>query len=366
MKIAYVITRADAVGGASIHVRDLARAMLERGHEVLVLVGGEGPVTAQFAAAGVPFRSLRYLRRPIHPLRDLSAYRELIAALRAFAPDLVSVHTAKAGWLGRAAAVRLGLRVVYTPHGLAVGGRFTGAASGVFALAERFAARWNAPVICVSEAERKVALAARLAAPGRMYVVHNGVRDVPPEFRAAPECEPVCIGCVARFAAPKDHTTLLVALAALRERAWSLELIGDGPEEKSARRLAARLGIAERVSFSGYQPDPEAALAACQVFALSTRSEAFPRSVLEAMRAGLPVVATNVGGVGEAVEDGVTGLLVAPEDARALAAALDSLLADAALRLRLGRAGRRAYERRFTLEHTIERTLRVYRAIMDA
>ncbi|MDE3168441.1 MAG: glycosyltransferase family 4 protein [Acidobacteriota bacterium] len=366
MRIAYAITRADSVGGASIHVRDLARAMRGRGHEVLVLVGGEGPVTEQFSAANVPFRALRHLRRPVHPRRDLLAYREILAALEEFAPDLVSAHTAKAGWLGRAAAARLGLRAVYTPHGLPVGGRFRGPGSALFAAAERFASRWHAPIICVAEAERELALAARLAPPERLFVVHNGVRDVPPEFRAAADSDPVTVCCVARLAAPKDHATLLVALAALREREWTLELIGDGPEETNLRRLAARLGIAGRVVFRGYRPDPEAALAACQIFALSTRSEAFPRSVLEAMRAGLPVVATDTGGVAEAVEGGVTGLLVPPEDVGALTAALDSLIADAALRARLGQAGRRAYEEHFTLERTVERTLDVYRAIMDA
>ena len=366
MRIAYVITRADAVGGATIHVRDLAGAMRDRGHEVLVLVGGEGPVTAQFTAAGVPFLSLRHLRRSIHPLRDLLAFRELTGALRTFAPDLVSLHTAKAGWLGRAAAARLGRRAVYTPHGLPVSGRFFGVASAVFALAERAAARWRDPLICVSEAERSAALSHHLAPPERLYVVYNGVRDVPPEFRAAPECEPVRICSVARFAEPKDHATLLVALAALRARTWSLHLIGDGPLQPHVGRLAEQLGIADRVHFRGYQAEPEAALAAAELFVLSTRSEAFPRSILEAMRAALPVVATDVGGVPEAVENGVTGLLVPPEDARALAAAIDSLLTGPALRARLGAAGRRVYERSFRLELTIARTLDVYRAIMDA
>src|SRR5207302_3734745 len=124
MRIAYVITRADAVGGATIHVRDLARAMRDRGHEALVLVGGRGPVTGQLEAAGVNFRSLRHLRRAINPLRDVLAYREMIAALREFRPHLVSAHTAKAGWIGRAAAARLGIPAVYTPHGWPVAGRF--------------------------------------------------------------------------------------------------------------------------------------------------------------------------------------------------------------------------------------------------
>jgi glycosyltransferase involved in cell wall biosynthesis len=366
MKIAYVITRSDAVGGATIHVRDMAGAMRDRGHEVLVLVGGEGPVTQQFDAAGVPFRALRHLRRALNPVGDLLAYRELTAELSAFAPDLVSAHTAKAGWLGRAAASKLSLPVIYTPHGLPVDGRFSGMKAAVFTLAERAAARWNTAVICVSQAEKRTAIANGVAAPDQLYVVHNGVRDVPPEFRAAPECDPVRICSVARFAEPKDHATLLVALAALRSRAWSLELIGDGPLQTQMQRLAERLGIAERVTFRGYQADPEPALAAAQLFVLSTRSEALPRSVLEAMRAGLPVVATDVGGVGEAVEHRVTGLLAPPEDARLLAASLDELLTDSEMRGRFGAAGRLAYERGFRLERTIEETLAVYRAIMDA
>jgi glycosyltransferase involved in cell wall biosynthesis len=197
-------------------------------------------------------------------------------------------------------------------------------------------------------------------------VVRNGVRDVPPEFRAAPECDPVTICSVARFAEPKDHSTLLVAMAALRDRTWRLELIGDGPLERRMRRLAEQLGIGDRVLFRGYQAEPEAALASSQVFVLSTRSEAFPRSVLEAMRAGLPVVATDVGGVGEAVEAGVTGLLAPAEDVGALAASVDSMLRDAGLRERMGAAGRAAYERRFRVERTIEETLAVYRVIMGA
>jgi glycosyltransferase involved in cell wall biosynthesis len=366
MRIAYVITRADAVGGATIHVRDMASAMLARGHEVLVLVGGTGPVTQQFTAAGVPFHSLRHLRRSVHPVRDVLALREITAVLRAFAPGLVSAHTAKAGWLARAAASRLKLPVIYTPHGLPMEGRFTGAASLVFALAERAASRWTTAVICVSEAEKAVALANGVASAAQIHVVHNGVRDVPPEFRASPRCEPVRICSVARFAAPKDHATLLVALASLRARAWSLELIGDGPLMSRTRRLAERLGIAERATFRGYQPDPEPVLAAAQLFVLSTRSEALPRSVLEAMRAGLPVVASDVGGVGEAVEHGVTGLLVPPDDAESLATSLDEMITGTALRGRFGEAARAAYERRFRLERTIEETVRVYRAIMDA
>jgi glycosyltransferase involved in cell wall biosynthesis len=365
VRIAYVITRADSVGGATIHVRDLAGAMRDLGHEVLVLVGGTGPVTEQFGAAGVPYHSLRHLRRSINPGRDLLAYRELTAALRDFGPEIVSTHTAKAGWIGRASAAQLRIPVLYTPHGWPLAGRFSAPSAAVYALAEHAAARWNTAVICVSESEKRVALKAGIAGAEHLHVIHNGVRDVPPEFRGSPECDPIRICCVARFEAPKDHATLLVALAALRARAWSLELIGDGPLESRMHRLAERLGIAERVTFRGYQAEPEAALASSQLFVLSTRSEAFPRSVLEAMRAGLPVIASDVGGVAEAVEHRRTGLLVAPQDPGALAAAIDSLLTDPTERRELGHAARRAFERDFRLEQTVAKTFALYRSIMD-
>ena len=363
MKIVYVVTRADAVGGASIHVRDLARAMRERGHEATVLVGGRGPVTAQFEAAGVPFESLRWLARQVNPLRDALALAEVVRALRRLQPDLVSTHTAKAGCIGRAASRLLGIPALYTPHGWPAGERMPQPARAMFGLVERVAARWCDAIVCVCEYEKRLALETGIAESGRLVVVYNGVRDVGGELRARPERTPVRICSVARFDAPKDHRTLLEALALVREQAWELDLAGDGPREEEMRGLARELGLGERVKFHGYLADPSGVLAQAQVFVLSSRSEAFPRSILEALRAGLPVVATEVGGVGEAVTDGVNGLLVPPAHPRALAAALGRLVESARLRQAMGEAARAAYERRFQLEAMASRTLALYATV---
>ncbi len=363
MKIAYVITRADAMGGASVHVRDLARAMLERGHQVMVFTGGEGAVTEQLACAGVPFRPLRSLRRSIRPVRDLRAFRELAKAVGDFRPDIISVHTAKAGWIGRLVASRLGIPAVYTPHGWPFGGRFSSLAGFGFRLAEKALANRAAAIVCVCRYERDLALRHGVAESSRLHVIYNGVRDVPAELRADPAASPIRLVSVARFQAPKDHETLLRALATARSAEWQMDLVGDGPLLERTRSLAASLGISERLHFLGYQPAPERLLARAQVFVLSSRSEGFPRSLLEAMRAGLPVVASGVGGVPEAVSDGNTGVLVPAGDFRELASALARLLADSTLRQRMGSQARLAYEASFGLERMVEATVSLYDAL---
>lgn len=364
MRIAYVITRADAVGGASIHVRDLAGAVQAEGHEVLVLVGGTGAVTDQFTAAGVPFEPIPTLRRAIHPLRDARALADLTCALRDWRPDLVSTHTAKAGFLGRAACARLGLPAIYTPHGWPTGDRISRVHGLVFGWAERVAARWARAIVCVCEAERRMALRQRIAAPDRLHVIHNGVRDVPMYLRAQPAEGPPRLISVARFEAPKDHRTLLLALAELRDLDWGLDLVGDGPLESALRRLALECGIAERIRFLGYCADPAPLLAEAQIFVLSSRSEGFPRSILEAQRAGLPVVATEVGGVPEAVGDRLTGRLAPRDDVDGLAAALADLIRNPRNRQLFGCAARHLYEQRFRLEGMVRKTMALYAKLL--
>jgi glycosyltransferase involved in cell wall biosynthesis len=366
MRIAYVVTRADSVGGATIHVLEMARWMLSQGHHAAVFVGGDGPVIERLAEAGVPCRSLRFLRRAIHPVLDIRAWFELTKALREFRPDLVSTHTAKAGWIGRAACARLGLPAIYTPHGLPIGDRMSPREAPFYRVAERLAARWGRAVVCVCQSERRLALAHRIAPPEQLHVAHNGVRDIPQTLRASPALSPPRIVSVARFEAPKDQATLLAALARLADLDWQLDLVGDGPTEAAHRALARRLGIAERVRFLGYQPDVAAILAGAQIFALSSRSEAFPRSVLEAMRAGLPVVASDAGGVSEAVENGVTGALVPRCDAASFSEALRRLIRDSALRQQQGAAARTRYQAHFRLEYMIEKTAALYESVLKS
>jgi glycosyltransferase involved in cell wall biosynthesis len=155
------------------------------------------------------------------------------------------------------------------------------------------------------------------------------------------------IGTVGRLAALKRQDVLLRGFARLRHPTARLLIVGDGPAREELVGLAAGLGVTDRVVFAGYRERPERALAAMDVFALTSDSEGMPLAILEAWAAGKPVVATRVGGVPELIADGRTGLLFPAGNDVALAQHLDRLLTDPSQATRLGAAGRETVRDRY-------------------
>ena len=353
------ITRAEP-GGAQVHVRDLLVGLAGSVDRALVC-GDEGWLTEQARASGVPVYVVPELEREIDPARDLSATRALRRLVRQLQPDLVHTHSSKAGLLGRLAA-RLERRpAIHTAHSWAFSDGIAWRRKALAIPMEAAAARWTRRFIVVSEADREVGLRYKVARPRQVRVVHNGVVDVVQRASPGAEGVPVLL-MVARFAAPKEPLLLLRALARLR-RPWRLRLVGDGPDRPAVQAQVDALGLADRVELLGTRLDVPELLSQAQIGLLISRQEGFPLVVLEAMRAGLPVIASDVGGIREAVEPGRTGALVPRGDEAALAAAIDGLLADPALRVRQGAAGRAAFEARFTVQRMLEGTLAVYREV---
>jgi glycosyltransferase involved in cell wall biosynthesis len=365
MRIVYVITRADEIGGAQIHVRDLAIAVRAAGHEVTVLSGTPGPLSEELTAQGVAFRPVPDLVREISPRRDLAGLRQLSTQVKELQADLVTTHSSKAGWLGRLAARRCGVPGIFTAHGWAFTEGVPWPRRRLYALAERLAAPLGDHIITVSEYDRALALARRIAPAARITCIHNGVHDVMPESRER-RPGPVRLLMLGRFSAQKDHGTLLRALAGVGKHDWVLDLAGEGDGQAEIEALAARLGIAARVHVLGHRRDVDELLRRSDVFALISNWEGLPYSVLEAMSAALPVVASDVGGVREAVAAGETGILVPRGDVAALQAALAKLLGDPAHRLALGAAGRRRYESAFRFEHMLGATRALYERVVAA
>jgi glycosyltransferase involved in cell wall biosynthesis len=226
---------------------------------------------------------------------------------------------------------------------------------------KRFTSRRLAAHVAVGEAAAREVEQLVGLAPDSVRSIPNGVPDAALEPLPRPFEGPT-IGSVGRLDRQKGYDVLLLALAELPEAA--LVLVGDGPERRRLEAVAGDLGVGDRVRFAGWQAEPRRHLTTFDVFALPSRFEGFPLAIVEAMLAGLPVAATAVGSVPEAVREGETGLLVPPAKPDALAAALRRLLDDPALRDRLGADGRALALERFTAAAMARSFERLYEEIL--
>lgn len=357
MKVLLLITRAE-LGGGQTHVLDLLRGFRER-FDVELATGEEGFLTEAAGRMGVRWHVLPNLIQPMRPWQDTRALMECYRLIRDVRPDIVHTHTSKAGVIGRAAACLARVPSVFTAHTWC----FAEATSWKWKLVgiplERIAARCASRIITVSDANRRLALDHSIGGPEKFITVHNGIADC--AFRAQPGSGNVPrVVMVARFSEQKAQSLLIDAAAGIRPP-FRLLLVGDGPTRPAVEAQVERCGLGHRVEFAGNRLDIPEILAASHVFALFTKWEGFPISILEAMRAGLPVVASDVNGVREEVVDGSTGFTVPRDDVAAFRQRLELLLQDAPLRERMGAASRQRFEQEFTVDRMLQRVAEVYR-----
>ncbi len=324
--------------GVPRHVLDLVACLEPSRFEIAVACPTESTLWRGLEAMPWVARHALGAERAPSPADTVSLSRLLRLVADA---DVVHGHSAKAGFLVRLAAAVRGrtARCVFTPHGWSFWAA-QGAAARTYLGLERRAARWCRRIVAVSEHERDAGLTAGVGRFDQYRVIRNGV-DLS-RFDAVPSPVAGRIVMLARLAPPKRHDLALHALQVVRRRVPEAELylVGDGPGRPEIERLAAELGLRDAARLLGTRSDVPELLATAQCVLLASDYEGCPLSVLEAMAAGVPVVATAVGGIPELVADGETGLLTPRGDAQALARALETVLADRDLAMRFGAEGR--------------------------
>ncbi|WP_426573130.1 glycosyltransferase family 4 protein [Aquihabitans sp. McL0605] len=346
--MAHIITRLDVGGAQETAIRVCAG--LDRSRFAPVLLAGPdegsgGSLRSAADGAGIEVITVDALHGPIRPLDDARAVRELTQVLAAQRAAVVQTHSSKAGVVGRLAARRAGVaHLVHTVHGWS----FNDSQAAPVALGYRTIERWLAKrtdvLIVVTSADRELGLRHGIGRPDQYEIIRSGIalgpdagaepdggaarRALRQELGWAPSDQVVI--SVGRLEAQKDPITMVEALAIARRSAPALRLalVGSGALDADVRATTARLGLDGAVDLLGLRDDVPQLLSASDLFALSSRWEGLPRAALEAMRAGLPVAATDTGGIREVVVDGDTGLLVPIGDAAALGAALVALASD--------------------------------------
>ncbi|MES2124540.1 MAG: glycosyltransferase [Gemmatimonadota bacterium] len=335
------------IGGQEMVVLSLA-ANADRARfapRVLCMHRG-GDLAPRFEALGIPVDVLD------HPVGDgsLATLASMTKYLRHHRPAILHTHNPTPHQYGALAALAAGVpAVVHTKHGR----NQLLSAKGLWL--ERLAGRLTNTVVPVSEDAADVALTVERVPANRIQVIRNGIAVGPDPAEPAAAARWRAVH-VARLNAVKDQATLLQAVRLVldQEPRFELDVVGDGEERRALEQLASELGIAARVHFHGFQDDVRRYLVGAGQFVLSSVSEGIALTLLEAMACGLPVVATDVGGNREVVVQGETGLLVPPQDPKAMADAMLSLMADPARARALGIAGRERVVRDFSVDATVK------------
>jgi glycosyltransferase involved in cell wall biosynthesis len=370
LRILRVIARLN-VGGPARQVIVLDRLLRARGWDSLVAHGrvavGEASLEEAAHVAGVQLHPIPALGRRIRVWSDVAVFIHLLKMLWRVKPDVVHTHTAKAGALGRiAAAVYNGARspryrclVVHTFHGHVMHGYFGPVTNWLVRFTERSLALLADRIVTISERQHQdIVTRFRIAPAEKVSIVPLGFElepffDLPPSDRVRRSlgvpADALVIGFVGRLVSIKDPLALVEAFAGLFEKcpAAVLLIVGDGELRAAVEQDVQRRGLTRQVVFAGWREDLPSIYSAIDIVALTSRNEGTPVTLIEAMAAGRPVVATDVGGVADIVEHGTSGWLVEAGDRNGLLQALGRLARDPAERQRLGHNGRMRARARF-------------------
>jgi glycosyltransferase involved in cell wall biosynthesis len=384
VKVLRVIARLN-VGGPALHVAYLTAGLAPRGYDTTLVAGtiarGEESMAFVADAHNVHVETLGDLHREISPVRDLRAIVQLAQLIRRERPTILHTHTAKAGAVGRIAALLArGARppiVIHTFHGHVLRGYFGRVKTFGFRTLERWLARTSTALIAVSPEVRDDLVGLGVAPASKFAVVRLGIdlpRRVENDDAQRREArrqmglrdEAFVVGWVGRMTAVKRTKLVVRALQDLVARNVDafVVLVGDGPDRDQLERYAHELGVIKRCLFLGYQKDVARFYDAIDALVLPSINEGTPVSVIESLAARRPAVATRVGGVPDIVRDGIDGFLVDADDGDALATRLAELAADPELRARMGEAGHARVIERYAVARLVDDVDKLYRSLL--
>ncbi len=373
-RIFCVITQGET-GGAQRFVSQLAHNLSRERFKMHVVWGaGSDSALANALPPHVTYATARYLVREISPWNDARAIHELRQQMEYFRPDVVLCISSKAGFVGALAAKGLRvtfprMKIIYRIGGWTFNDPWPAWRKRLYIHLERTSARWKDIIVLNNSSDFDQASQLGICPRQKVVRIFNGLdadlpileRSIAREFLSHQIRELSCalpyewlVGTVANFYPTKDLQTLVMA-AARTARRIRFVVIGDGPQRRELENLIAQYGLEDRFILLGRIKDAWRYLAGLDVFVLSSVKEGFPWALLEAMVAGVPVVATRVGAVSEMIDNGVSGIVCEPNNSKQLAQAVDRLVSDDTLRRNLAFEAKQQVDKKFSLSEMISR-----------
>jgi glycosyltransferase involved in cell wall biosynthesis len=368
--VLYVITKLE-LGGAQLQVLDLIRNLNRACYAPVLFTAADGLLVEEACAIkGLVVKRSRWLQRPINPLKDFFALFELVRVIRRSQIDIIHTHSSKAGIIGRLAGRLAGVKIiVHTVHGWSFHDYQSWLERSISIWLERFVGRFSKAIIVVSTHDKQRGLRCRIAPPERYVMIRYGIdyrhfsvshHNLRQRLKIPPEATVVTmISCLKPQKSPLDFIEV-ASTVAQRFADARFFLVGDGILRNRLERLICKKDLTRCVSLLGWRRDIAEILASTDIFVLTSRWEGLPVAVLEALAAQKPCLVTDTGAVAEVIRDGRNGFLVTPGDIQAMSEKLSSLLADPALRQRLGRPPEESLGDNFTLSGMVESTQQLY------
>ena len=372
-KILYFITQSE-YGGAQRYVFDLADN-LKKDFEVAVALGEQGKdgkLAKKLEENNIKYYIIPHLKRSISPLNEILAFFEISKLIKNYQPNIIHLNSSKISILGSLAGLFIklkikNLKIIYTVHGWVFNEPLPAPVKWFYLWAEKFTAKFKDKIICVSESDRQVALKYKIAPVEKLITIHNGLAPV--NFYTREEALPllakeraggeVFIGSIGNLYKTKGFEYLIEAAGILTHKLntpATFIIIGEGKEREALKNLIAKYNLKNNFILAGSIDEAARLLPAFDVYVCSSVKEGLSYTLIEAMQAGRPIVATAVGGNPEMIENEKTGLLSKPADARDLAEKIKTLLNNKTLALELGQNAKAKAMAEFGLEKMVEQT----------
>lgn len=357
-KILYFITTSEW-GGASRYVYNLCRFEKEKGNKVYLAVGSRGKLSDKVEELGIQVFIINSVKRNIDPINDLKSILRIRRLIKILKPDIIHLNSSKAGVIGRVACQGIRNRktkVVYTVHGWAfTDGVPSRLKKSLFNYIEKKVSSFTDLFICVSNYDKFIGKRNRVLTPeNNAVVIHNGA--VAPQITAINYSShfPISLVMIARFSKQKDQESLIRAVSTLPRDSYHLTFVGAGETLEHNKEIVSKLQLDMNIEFVGFKENVDKFLINNDVFILSTHYEGLPISIIEALSYGLPVIASNVGGNDELVENNVNGYLV--NSIYEMNLAIRKLINNPSEVKRLGLNSQKKYMSEFTLNRCMKLT----------
>ena len=370
MRILYVITLPD-IGGAQTHLLEVACAMQKSGHDVQIVAGKYGWLTEQLAKKGIEISVIDELVREISLKKDWATVYKIRNIIKKWHPDIVHCHSSKAGIVGRIAAFMEGVPSVFTAHGWAFTEGVPFFKRVLYSVIENIMLNITSKCFCVSEYDRCLAKKWFLRDSHKIITVHNGIGDDGLQrdaiVRMLDNGSILRLIMVGRFSKQKDHMLLIKSVYDINKKypgQVHLSLVGDGDLFAAANQYVVANNLGDFIVLLGESTCVDSLLTQSDVFCLISNYEGLPISIIEAMRAGLPVIASDVGGNNELVVDGVNGYLVSRGDRKGLVQAIEKLIKDRTLITEFGKRSQEKFRMEFAFSAMMQKIESAYRDVL--